>query len=190
MTEINNYFIVGWLKKVHHRISWFMKNKKIRITTVNGGKSKDKVKKNRETDKNIKKTTTNQENKSLPRKIFILGDSIVKEIDGRRLWKRMKGTVAVRSIPGATTKGMLYHIKDCIADCTPSIAILHHGTNDVSTTSSPTEIASSIIYLVSDTKRNVNEVTISALAIRNGKWVEKRKGMNEKLKKQGHFSGI
>ena len=179
MTEINNYFVVGWVKKVHHRISWFMKNEKIRITTVNGGKSKDKVKQNKETDKNIKKATTNQGNKSLPRKIFILGDSVVKEIDERRLWKRIKGTVAVRSIPGVTTKGMLYHIKDCVADCTPSIAILHHGTNDVSTTSSPTEITNSIISLASDTKRNVNDVMVSAFAIRNGKWDEKRKGINE-----------
>ena len=39
--------------------------------------------------------TTDHENKSLPRKILILGDSVVKRIAGWRLRKRIKGTVAV-----------------------------------------------------------------------------------------------
>ena len=59
----------------------------------------------------------------------------------------MKGIIAMRSIPGATTKGVLYHTNGCIADCTPSIAVLHHGTNDVSATTSPTEIVDTITDL-------------------------------------------
>lgn len=59
----------------------------------------------------------------------------------------------MRSIPGAKTKGMLHHTKGCIADCTLSIAILHHGTNDSLTTSSPTEPGDSIISLPLDTKQ-------------------------------------
>ena len=46
------------------------KNEKLRTLKVHGSNSKDKAKQNKETkrDKNIKKTTTNQKNKILPRK--------------------------------------------------------------------------------------------------------------------------
>ena len=39
---------------------------------------------------------------------------MVKHIDGWRLNKRMRSTVSVRSIPGATTKGMIHHVKGCL----------------------------------------------------------------------------
>ena len=81
----------------------------------------------------------------------------------------------MRSIPGAKTKGMLHHTKGCIADCTLSIAILHHGTNDSLATSSPTETGDSIISLPSDTKKNVKEVMVSVLIIRNDKCDEKKR---------------
>ena len=94
---------------------------------------------------------TDHKNKSLRKKVLILGDWIVKEIDGLiilvdsvamgidgwRLRTKIKGTVTVKL--SATTKEMLHHTKDCIADCTPSIAILHHETNYVAAASSPTE---------------------------------------------------
>ena len=67
----------------------------------------------------------------------------------------MKGAVSVTLIPSATTEGMLRHTKSCIVDCTPVFAILHHGTNDASATSSPTETVDRVISLASDTKKNV-----------------------------------
>ena len=106
---------------------------------------------------------------------LILGDSIVKWVDGWRLRKRIKGTTAARSILGATTTGMIYHTKNCIADCTASIFILHHETNDILTTSSTIEIANSIISLASDTTENVNMVMVLGLTIRNDKWGVKRR---------------
>ena len=90
----------------------------------------------------------------------------------------------------ATTKEMFHHTKGCIAGCTPSIAILHHGTNDVSATFSQIEIADGTISLTSDTNKNVNELMESALTIRNDKWDVKRKKVNEKLKKQCDYSSI
>ena len=85
---------------------------------------------------------------------------------------------------------MIYHTKICIVDCTASIFILHHETNDILTTSSTIEIANSIISLASDTTENVNMVMVLGLTIRNDKWGVKRKKVNEKLKKQCNYSSI
>ena len=62
----------------------------------------------------------NKEN--LKKKTLIIGDSIVKHIDGWRLNKRMRSTVSVRSIPGATTKGMIHHVKGCLVDTSPILS--------------------------------------------------------------------
>ena len=48
------------------------------------------------------------------KKTLIVEDLILKNIDGLRFNKRMKSSVAVRSIPGATIKGMKHHIKGCL----------------------------------------------------------------------------
>ena len=52
------------------------------------------------------------------KKTLIVGDSIIKNIEGWRLNKRMKASVAIKSIPGATTKGMKHHI-GCLEDNSP-----------------------------------------------------------------------
>ena len=59
----------------------------------------------------------------------------------------MKDVIAMRPMPGATAKEMLHHAKGCIVDCTQSIDVLHRGKNDVSTTSSATEIVDSVTDL-------------------------------------------
>ena len=43
----------------------------------------------------------------------------------------MKSSVAVKSIPGATTKGMKHHIKGCLEDNSPDSVILYVGTNNL-----------------------------------------------------------
>ena len=72
---------------------------------------------------------------------MIVGESIVKHIGGWRLNKRMKSTVSVGSIPGATTKGMIHHVKGCLEDTSPDFIILHHDTNDLNSNSTSEEIA-------------------------------------------------
>ena len=64
---------------------------------------------------NLNDTITPQNKGGTNRKrTLIVGDLIMKNIDGWRFNKRMKSSVAVRSIPGATTKGMKHHIKGCL----------------------------------------------------------------------------
>ena len=53
------------------------------------------------------------------KKTLIVGDLSMKNVDGWRFNKRMKSSVAVKSIPGATTKGMKNHIKGCLEGNSP-----------------------------------------------------------------------
>ena len=75
------------------------------------------------------------------KKTLIVGDSIVKNIEGWRLNKRIKFFVAVKSIPGATTKGMKHHIKGCLEDNSLDSIILHVGTNNLKNKESVEDIA-------------------------------------------------
>ena len=59
---------------------------------------------------NLNDTTTSQNRGGTNRKKTLIVDLIVKNVDGWRFSKRMKLSVAVKSIPGATTKVMKNHI--------------------------------------------------------------------------------
>ena len=48
------------------------------------------------------------------KKMFILGDSIVKHVEGWCLNKRMRYTISVRSILRVTTKVMKLYLKGCL----------------------------------------------------------------------------
>ena len=90
------------------------------------------------------------------KKTWIVGDSIVKRIDGWRLNQRMRSTVSVRSIPGAKTKGMIHNVKGCLEDTSPDFIILHHGTNDLNSNSTSEEIANKILNLAASIKTSKN----------------------------------
>ena len=112
------------------------------------------------------------------KKTLILGDSIVKDIDGWKLNGRVNSKVAVKSILVATTKGMVHHAKGCITDFRPNDLIIHHGTNDLSNKSTPEEVASNIINLAKNLKSEVDNVYVSGLTIRNDKLEPKVKELN------------
>ena len=103
----------------------------------------------------------NKEN--VKKKTLIVGDSIVKHIDGWRLNKRMRSTVSVRSIPGTTTKGMIHHVKGCLEDTSPGFIKLHHGTNDLNSNSTSEETADKILNLATSIKTSKNQVLVSGL---------------------------
>ena len=91
---------------------------------------------------NLNNTVTSQIKGGTNRKkTLIVGDSIVKNIEGWRLSKRMKSSVPVKSIPGATTKGMKHHIKESLEGNSPDSIILHVGTNNHKNTESAEDIA-------------------------------------------------
>ena len=48
--------------------------------------------------------------------------------------KSTKYVTKVKSIPGATTEGMIHHVKGCMVGFAPDIVLLHCGTNDLKKT--------------------------------------------------------
>ena len=134
---------------------------------------------------NLNNTVTSQ-NKVVTnrKKALIKGDSIVKNIERWRPSKRMKSSVAVKSIPGATTKGMKHHIKRCLEDNFPDSIILHVGTNNLKNKESVEDIANDIMdvsIFVRDEKTNV---FVSGLTVQNDRLNDKGKNANSLLKRR------
>ena len=134
---------------------------------------------------NLNNTVTSQ-NKVVTnrKKALIKGDSIVKNIERWRPSKRMKSSVAVKSIPGATTKGMKHHIKGCLEDNFPDSIILHVGTNNLKNKESVEDIANDIMdvsIFVRDEKTNV---FVSGLTVQNDRLNDKGKNANSLLKRR------
>ena len=125
-----------------------------------------------------------QNKENVKKKTLIVGDSIVKHIDGWRLNKRMRSTLSVRSIPGTTTKGMIHHVTSCLEDASPDFIILHHGMNDLSGYSTSEEVADKILNLATSIKTSKNQVFASGLVMRKDKLNKKGNEVNELLKKK------
>ena len=94
----------------------------------------------------------------------------------------MRSTVSVRSIPGATTKGMIHHVKGCLEDTSPDFIILHHGSNYINANGTSEEIAGKILNLAASIKTSKNQVSVSGLVIRKDKLKKKGNEVNELLK--------
>jgi len=119
------------------------------------------------------------------KRMLILGDSIVKYVDGWRLNKRMKSSVSVRSVSGASSRGMEYHVKGCIVDDTPDSIILHFGTNSLKEKNETAEtIADNIVNVAESVKEDVSEIFVSSLTKRHDELDRKRVEVNEHLKKK------
>ena len=91
----------------------------------------------------------------------------------------MRSTVSVRSIPGATTKGMIHHVKGCLKDASPDFILLHHGTSDLNGNSISEEIADKILNLATSVKTSKNQVFVSGLVIKKYKVNKKVNEVNE-----------
>ena len=99
------------------------------------------------------------------KKTLIVGDSIVKNTEGWRLNKRMKFSVAVKSIPGARTKGEKHHIKGCLEDNSPDSIMLHVGTNNLKNKESAESIANDIMDVAIFIRNEQTSVFVSGLSV-------------------------
>ena len=118
------------------------------------------------------------------KKTLTVGDSIVKNIEGWRLNKRMKFSVAVKSIPGATTKGEKHHIKGCLEDNSPDSIMLHVGTNNLKNKESAEGIANDIMDVAIFIRNEQTSVFVSCLSVRNDRLNDRGKNMNSLLKRR------
>ena len=64
--------------------------------------------------------------------------------------KSTKHVTTVKSIPGATTEGMIHHVKGCMVDFVSDIVLLHCGTNDLKKDFTPQKIAQNILKLAEE----------------------------------------
>ena len=106
----------------------------------------------------------NQEGSSLT--TVIIGDSIIRNIQGWQLGKEVGHQVVVKSFVGATTSNMSHYVKPTL-DKEPDQIILHAGTNDIGKLS-PNEIADNIVNLAREIESSTDaQVIISELVTRS-----------------------
>ena len=151
----------------HHRVNSLLLGKE---------NSKDKEKKNDEKEKPELKN-------SVVKNTLILGASIIKNVDGWRLNRRMKSIVSVCSISGGTTKAMKHHVMGCLEDESSDTTLLYLGTDDLRSEELAEKNASKIINVALSAKNTKNTVYASGLTVRNNKYDRKGKEVNIILKK-------
>ena len=137
----------------------------------NQGKKKKKEKKASQTEQPQNEANgpreNHQETKRSNEETVIIEDSIIKGLRRDLLSKAAKRRVTVRSFPGATTADMKHYLQPCLK-AEPKMVLLHVGTNDLSGSTSPRNVAEKIVDLgnmVASTSPDTR-VTISAITPR------------------------
>ena len=143
-----------------------------------------------EDNQNIRKETNKENNLSRSsmeqnKLAFILGDSMVKDVDGYLLTGSInrKFIVKVRPFSSAKTVDMEDYIKPTKRDFTPKLCVLHVGTNDLPLDDSPNEIAERILNTAESLKSENTELIISNVVPRGDKYKDKGESLSEVLKK-------
>ena len=105
---------------------------------------------------------------NMKNKVFIIGGSMIKKVDGYSLTNSIKHKylVKVRAFLAAKAVDMFDYIKPIQRDFDPDAYILHIGTNDQRTDKKPDEICSEISQLVKVLKTNENKIVISTMVPR------------------------
>ena len=126
-------------------------------------KSDDNNKEKKKSKQDNLPTDTNNEN------VYILGDSIVKHVEGWKLKNSLGNNhnVYVRSFPGAKVKCMKDYVKPCIRENNPEYVILHVGTNELNSELTPERIAKSVIDVGKNIQTNHRTASISGIVPRN-----------------------
>ena len=127
-------------------------------------------------------TSQNEGDTNDRKRTLIIGDSIVKNIGGWRLNKRIKSTVLVKSIPGTRTKTLKHHVRGCLEDNSPDTAILHFGTNNLKNNKSAEDIATDIMNFAISAK-NEKKTEVFGITVRNEKFNDRGKIVNSLLKR-------
>ena len=95
---------------------------------------------------------SSQRKKSDEKRVFIVGDSIIKNVNGYDVSDNTEQCrIYIRPSLGAKVRCMEDHIKPVIRD-NPDHVIFHIGTNDVPSEKSAEDIAKSIVELALSTK--------------------------------------
>ena len=148
----------------------------------NKNEKNDKEKNDRGNDKS-KKAKIPIDDKKKNKKIYILGDSMVKHVEGWQLSKSTNQKVYVRSFTGAKVKCMKDYVKPCIGENDPDHVIMHVGTNEMNSELPPERIAKSVIDVAKNVKTDTRSVSISGIIPRNDNFNNKVMEVNKELAK-------
>ena len=173
------------------------RNKPIELKNVTKRKKKKKKKKDhseeldnsniKEHDKSNRHNKIDDTRNASPSKtkksVFILGDSMVKKVNGFYLTKDIKHKflVKVRSFSSAKTGCMYDHAKPTIREVSPEHIILHVGTNDLNSEKTVSKISNSIIDLANSLKNETNNIHVSLIVPRNDNLNNKVNEVNNRL---------
>ena len=144
-------------------------------------------KENRAPDKERDKPPPRSQNSTNPQKsktsVFIVGDSMIKKVDGCLLTSSLKHqyVVKTRTFSTAKTIYMYDYIKPTQRDFKAEIFILHFGTNDLPLNKSPKEISEDIVTLVESMKTENNKIIVSTIVCRADSYREKVGKVNAHL---------
>ena len=170
-----------------HNKSTSNETRKVNASVINGNvrNYKSTTRKNDTKDKEIVDkavSNNNHESKSVKKKVFILGNSIIKHVKSYSLSKSLGNCkVYVKDFPGARVRCMQDYVRPTIRE-NPDHVIIHVGTNDL-TTNIPTEkVTESIINLASSLKSNSFNVAIFSITVRNDRYRKKVAQVNRHLK--------
>ena len=130
----------------------------------------------------ISDNNTNK-NRSKYQKIYKLGVSMIKNLKGWKMPKRLKNAnVYVRHFAGAKVRCMKDHIKPTLREKSDHI-VLHVGTNDL-VSDRPTDLlVKSIVGVASSMKNKNRDVTVSNIVTRANHFKEKANEVNDYLSK-------
>ena len=153
--------------------------------TSEANEKKNQKKKKEDNCDGITNRNNNNENRNNKNKtnIYILGDSMVKKLNGYLLtWQiRHKHLVKVRSSSGAKISCMTDHFKPTLRDINPDHIVLHARTNDLRTENTASQIVKATIDLETSLKNDVNTVTGPGIVPRLDEFNNKANEVNRQL---------
>ena len=117
---------------------------------------------------NGEKEEVDQRAKKSKETVVIVGDSIIKKIDGYLLTKSInyKFLVKVRPFTTAKTIDLYDHLKPTLRDFNPGLFIIHVGTNDLPLNKTNNERAEEIVNLAESVKKISTNTVISDIVTR------------------------
>ena len=117
-------------------------------------------------EKNISISNINSKTRKIA---FIIGDSMVKKIDGYLLTSSInhRYIVKVRPFLSAKTINMVDYRKSAQRDFIPDVYLLHVGANNLSSNKYPEQISVDILNLANSLKLENNTVIVSSIVPRD-----------------------
>ena len=116
------------------------------------------------------------------KRVFIVGDSIIKHINGYEISGKLENCeVFVRPCHGATIRCLEDHVKPVLRE-NPDEIIFHIGTNDLPSGKGNKDIAEVIINLAMSVETQSRSVSISGITVRKDKHQSKVQEANDQLR--------